>query len=191
MDRRLRDLGIGTLRFDQYGSGQSGGTPIDRRFDDWVDLTLQLVHRLQREGHQVSVLGNSMGGSAALMAASRDTTIAGCVAWVPGLERGAWVERPEPYLDEAGERMDWDYWRQHAAANVLARLGVIEVPTLVLLATEDELQSAETRQEALALAGPAVEVQLLSGYRHGRWTEAQTTYVIERSGAFLSARRTP
>lgn len=186
MEQRLATIGIGTLRFDQYGNGRSDGTALERRFSDWVNLILELTHRLQAEGHQVSVLGNSMGGSAALAAASIEQTLFRCVAWVPGLGTAPQRKPGERHFVERGERMEWEFWRQYQSADVLGRLRRTEVPTLVLLATDDEYEDRQARVMAPAGHGTAV-VELLEGYAHMDWTEAQAAAVVERTAIFLAS----
>ena len=111
LQTRLGALNIGVLRFDQYGNGRSEGLPIERRFRDWVSLTLHLVHWLHADGHRVSVLGNSIGGSTALVTASIERRLHRCVAWVPGLGTVPQRQPGERDFIERGERMEWEFWQ--------------------------------------------------------------------------------
>lgn len=183
----LDSIGLGTLRFDQYGNGASGGTPADRRFDDWVSLTIEFIHRLQGSGHEVSVVGNSMGGSAALVAAACEPSLAACVAWVPGLDAPPPRGSHEMDFVEHGEVMSWAFWEQYERADTLRVLGKIRIPTLVLLATSDDHSRVETRASAREVAAPPVRIELLEGYRHARWSEDQVASVIRRTVDFLLA----
>lgn len=185
LESRLESVGLGTLRFDQYGNGSSGGVPADRRFDDWVVLAIELVHRLLGSGHTVSVVGNSIGGSAALVAAAHEPSLAGCVAWVPGLDEPPPRGPGEAAFVERGEVMSWTFWEQYAHANTLRVLGKIAVPTLVMLASNDEHSEPETRAAAREAAAPAVRIELLAGYRHAAWSDDQVANVIGRTVDFL------
>ena len=187
----LDSAGLGTLRFDQYGNGGSGGTPVDRRFDDWVALTLEFVHRLQSSGHEVSVVGNSMGGSAALAAAAREPSLARCVAWVPGLDAPPPRASQEIDFVERGEAMSWAFWKQYERSDTLGVLGKIAIPTLVLLATRDDHSQVETRAAAQGVAAPCVRIELLEGYRHARWSDDQVASVIRRTVDFLAVDSEP
>lgn len=181
----LDSVGLGTLRFDQYGNGASAGTPGDRRFDDWVALTIEFIHRLQGSGHAVSVVGNSMGGSAALVAAAHEPALDACVAWVPGLDPPPHRRAHEEDFVERGETMAWAFWEQYERADTLRALSKIAFPTLVLLATNDDQSSAETRAAARELAAHPVRVELLEGFRHAAWSADQVASVIRRTVDFL------
>src|SRR5664279_2866470 len=82
--RELEKQNINSLRFDQYGSGDSEGDFVDSRFDDWVKTIEEIVNDYLSNGYKVSLLGQSMGGSAVLVAASHlGDKLESVVAWVP------------------------------------------------------------------------------------------------------------
>ncbi len=82
--RRLQDAGVGSLRFDQYGSGDSEGDFFDSSFDDWVRTTVTFARRYRQHGYEVALLGESMGGTAALIAAAElASALSAVVAWMP------------------------------------------------------------------------------------------------------------
>jgi len=68
----LNEIGIGTLRFDFWGHGESDGTFEDITLSEGVDDTLSAINFLSVRGHtNISLLGTSYGGACAIMAASK------------------------------------------------------------------------------------------------------------------------
>lgn len=59
--RRLQAMGVGSVRFDQFGSGDSERDFRDSSFDDWVATTSSLARRFRAGGYQVALLGQGMG----------------------------------------------------------------------------------------------------------------------------------
>jgi alpha-beta hydrolase superfamily lysophospholipase len=59
--RQLAEQGISSLRFDQYGSGNSEGDFKDSSFDDWVVTTKTIAQSYIEQGYQVALFGQSMG----------------------------------------------------------------------------------------------------------------------------------
>jgi alpha-beta hydrolase superfamily lysophospholipase len=186
MANRLGQFGIGTLRFDQYENGRSGGKPKVRSFDDWVRRIHDLTEDLRKEDRDVSILGYSMGGSAALVAASENETLVRCVAWVPGLVTREPHDSQQPYFEEDGLSVAWDFWDEYEKSKVTERIGKINLPTLVLLATADQFQSCKERKKAREIATKSVKVKTLRGYAHAEWTAKQAKHVIKVSARFLA-----
>jgi putative redox protein len=70
--KQLAAEGIGMLRFDNLGLGDSEGDWGDGSFSHKVDDTVQAVRFMQDSGHDVRLLvGHSFGGAAVLAAAHR------------------------------------------------------------------------------------------------------------------------
>jgi len=67
LDTEAERLGLGLLRFDYSGHGRSEGRLEDGTISRWLEETLAIV-RAETEGPQI-VLGSSMGGYLALLAA--------------------------------------------------------------------------------------------------------------------------
>ena len=123
LDAEAERLGLGLLRFDYSGHGRSEGRLEDGTISRWLEETLAIV-RAESEGPQI-VLGSSMGGYIALLAAralerSGETgRLAGLILIAPAvdftetliwerapeearraiMETGAW-RRPSAYSDE-------------------------------------------------------------------------------------------
>lgn len=70
--RQLADEGVGMLRFDNLGLGDSGGDWGDGSFSHKVADTVRAVEFMESSGRPVEVLvGHSFGGAAVLAAAGR------------------------------------------------------------------------------------------------------------------------
>ena len=59
--RTLAAAGIASLRFDQYGSGDSDGDFLDSSFTDWVTRRQALAVEQSKAGRRIALLGQSMG----------------------------------------------------------------------------------------------------------------------------------
>lgn len=74
--KALKDMGIGVLRFDFAGLGQSAGNFTESTFSADVDDLVAASEWMQSRGHTVELLiGHSLGGAAVLAAAGRIPTI--------------------------------------------------------------------------------------------------------------------
>jgi len=185
--RRLQAAAIGSLRFDQHGSGDSQGDFVDSSFDDWVRTTVALARGFLRDGYQVALLGQSMGGTAALVAAAElGSDLASVVAWMPDPS----VDPPAPegeFMEEGGQRVRWDYWREAHAANAPTRFREILAPTLVFFATDDAYVSPDNREALIRGHRPHQRIELLEGHAHSAWTYDQAERIIRQTGAFLQS----
>jgi alpha-beta hydrolase superfamily lysophospholipase len=75
--KQLADEGIGMLRFDNLGLGDSEGDWGDGSFSHKVDDTVRAVEFMNASGRDVSLLvGHSFGGSAAIAAACECDSVA-------------------------------------------------------------------------------------------------------------------
>lgn len=91
--KQLASEGIGVLRFDNLGLGQSEGDWGDGSFSHKVDDTVRAVEFMNGSGREVRLLvGHSFGGAAAIAAAHDCPTVA-AVASVGAPYEPAHVER--------------------------------------------------------------------------------------------------
>ena len=66
--RELEKEGISSVRFDQYGSGNSDGEFEESRFDDWVATTIAIARDYLSNGYEVALFGQSMGAATVINA---------------------------------------------------------------------------------------------------------------------------
>lgn len=183
--RRLATLGISSLRFDQYGSGDSEGSFVDSSFADWVDTIRVLAQQEADRGRRVALFGQSMGASAALCAAA-DLPLSAVVAWVPDASVDAFVPDPRGVVEEGGQLVGNAFWEEAHAADVPGRFAAVAAPCHLVFGTEDAYVSVQNREALTGLVKPVDVVDVLDGYPHSAWTVEQAERVIDRSIGFLS-----
>ncbi len=183
--RRLAALGVSSVRFDQYGSGDSEGAFVDSSFLDWIDTIRVLAQQEADRGRRVALFGQSMGASAALCAAP-DLPLSAVVAWVPDASVDPYVPDPRGFVEEGGQLVRNAFWEEAHAADVAGRFAAVAAPCHLVFGTADAYVSQENRDALIRLAGAADVVDVLAGYPHSAWTVAQTERVIDRSIGFLS-----
>jgi alpha/beta superfamily hydrolase len=93
----LAKSGIGTLRFDFRGSGDSEGDFNDITLEDQVSDTLVAMHYLEKhpavDNSRIGLLGRSFGGAVAVIAASRYQRIKSFCLWSPIYNANQWKDK--------------------------------------------------------------------------------------------------
>lgn len=183
--RRLEAAGISSVRFDQFGSGNSEGEFSESRFDDWVETTQSITKDYLARGHQVALLGQSMGGATVISVGATLSEVAAVVAWVPdpNIDEFSWPEGD--VVEEGGQTVHAAYWQQAHDARVAERLASLDMPVLVFQCTEDEYVDESNRQAIESNALAHHEVVTLRGHKHSDWTYGQVEDVIGRSADFI------
>jgi len=88
--------GVHVLRFDYFGTGDSGGSSDDvPSLDTWVTNVRQAAEQLRDESgvDQVSLLGLRMGTILAARAASEDRSIDQLLLWDPVMEGSSYLKQ--------------------------------------------------------------------------------------------------
>ncbi len=188
--KALAAAGLAVMRFDFTGLGESGGDFSETDFTSNLQDLLAAAATLEERGHPVRLLvGHSLGGAAAIMAARHlETVRAVATIAAPSETRdlAAKLRRMAPQLDEAGEsevvigprrlRIRWNLLEdleRHDVADAVAGLGR---PLLVLHSPADKTVSVEHAARLFRLARhPRSFVSLdaadhlLSSARDARW----------------------
>jgi uncharacterized protein len=184
--RELAAHGISSLRFDQYGSGNSEGDFVDSSFDGWIRAIVTLANEHIAAGHRVALLGQSMGGSAAICVAEElGARLSGIAAWVPGTNVIANRYAGPDLMEEGGQVVRTSFWQEAHDADVAGALARITAPTRVWLATQDEFCSPDDNQRLVDVAQPHQAITILDGYPHSAWTFAQSEQVVQETVDFL------
>lgn len=183
--RKLAEKGIGSVRFDQYGSGNSAGDFMESRFDDWVATAEVIARDYLEQGYRVSLFGQSMGGSTVVAAAARIPELISVVAWVPDASVDEFIWPEEGYIEEAGQRVSPAFWQEAHSANIANLYRQIEVPMYIVQCTADEYVSEQNRRVFVEGAKPQHIVDIFDGYSHSSWTYDQASEIIEKSIDFL------
>lgn len=93
----LAKSGIGTLRFDFRGSGDSEGNFNDITLEDQVSDALLAMHYLENhpqvDKNRIGLIGRSFGGAVAVIAASRYQRIKSFCLWSPIYNANQWKDK--------------------------------------------------------------------------------------------------
>lgn len=152
--RALARAGVGVLRFDFAGSGQSGAAPGNPMFATNVGDLVAAAHAMAAAGIPPALLvGHSLGGTAALVAAGELDTIAAVAA----ISAPAAVEHVlEQFAPEDLERIEMD---GEAEVQIAGRPFTILRSFLADLKVNDiEAQAAALRRPLLVMHAPLDEV---------------------------------
>lgn len=185
--RRLAAVGVSSVRFDQYGSGDSAGEFMESRFLDWIDTIHALAQQHLERGRQVALWGQSMGASASLCAAA-ELPVAAVVAWVPDASIDAFTPGPDGYVEEGGQRVSNTFWEQAHDIDIPVQFRRVAAPCHLVFGTDDAYVSSENRAALLDVVKGDDHVDVLEGYSHSAWTVEQADLVIDKSIAFLVPR---
>lgn len=185
--RKLMAKNINSLRFDQFGSGDSEGDFLDSRFDDWVETTNLLVKQYFESGHKVALLGQSMGGSTVIVSAGKlGSQLNSLVAWVPDAETQE-LKIEEELVEEGGQVVSRIYWEQAHNAGIIEKLKNIKVPGLIFQAENDEYVNQDNKSAIKNNAPSNIEVVFLEGHNHSLWTFNQANSVIDKTADFFAS----
>ena len=187
--RTLAARGVSTFRFDQQGSGDSDGDFDESSFVTWTRTIEHFVRQFAADGYRVALLGQSMGGSAAMAATAALAGRLRCVAlWSPApmlatapeLDADAWIE-------EERQRVRGAFWREAAAIDFLGCFSGLDVPAYVVFGTGDHLIAEAEMRQIEAAAKPADRVRVIAGLPHSAWPFAPRTEIINETAEFLAA----
>ena len=184
--RRLAERGISSLRFDQYGRGNSEGDFFDSRFSDWVETIRVIAEEYMKNGYKVALFGQSMGGSAAIAAAAELPKLSALVAWAPDPNVDEFTGSEHEIVEEGGQRVRARFWQEAHDARVAEKLALVKAPAYIVQCTADAYVNKENRDTLTKNALPQHRVENLEGYAHATWTYDQSEKIIEESVNFLA-----
>ncbi len=183
----LAEHGISSLRFDQYGSGNSDGDFYDSCFDDWVATTKAIAQTYLTEGYRVALFGQSMGASTVITAGAELPDLQAVVAWVPDPSIGPLTWPQEGYMEESGQRVQASFWQEAHDAAIANKLARLQAPAYIVQCTNDEYVDALNRSAIEQNTQPHHQVVSLEGYAHSNWSFEQASKVIDDSVKSLLA----
>jgi putative redox protein len=180
ISRALADRGFGVLRFDFTGLGESEGDFAGSDFSSNVSDLVAAADFLRAEREAPSLLvGHSLGGAAAIVAAARITEVRG-VATIGAPSEAAHLrdtllrENPELEGSEEAEvelagrrfRIRRQLLEDLEAQNVEAAVASLARPLLVLHAPDDEIVGIEHAERLFAAARQPRSLISLDGADH-------------------------
>jgi esterase/lipase len=183
--KKLEEANISSLRFDQYGSGNSEGDFYNSSFADWVKTTAAIAKDYIDKGYEVALFGQSMGGSTVIVAGSMIPEIKAVVAWVPDASVDEFSYPETDYVEESGQRVQAKYWAEAHGANVSQKLTKLKSPAYIVQCTSDEYVDMKNRDALSTDAQPNHIVEIFDDYSHSSWSYDQAEEIIDKSVRFI------
>lgn len=187
--RLLNKEGYSVLRFDQPNCGNSEGDYIDSSFDEWVNTTTYFAEKYLDYGYRVSLLGNSMGGTAAVVATSRTELkdkIPCILLWVPGVNEGDFNGDSEEVFEEAGQKYKGKFWLEARNANFFKCLNQYEGGIHLVYGERDKYMSQEIVNKVVDLVKSKNQsIMILKGQNHSSWDYDIAQKVYKKELIFL------
>lgn len=185
--RKLAKSGISSLRFDQFGSGNSEGDFLDSSFNDWVKTAKSIAIDYLEQGYNVALFGQSMGGSTVLVVGSELPNLTAIVAWVPDANIERFTPPESGVIEEAGQIVRAQFWQEAHDAGVAEKFQVIKAPTYIVQCTADEYVDKQNRDALSNGAKAHQKVEIFEGYGHSSWSYEQSEEIINKSVNFLTS----
>lgn len=158
---------------------------MDSSFDDWVATTKAIVTEYLSKGYRVALFGQSMGAATAIAVGADIPQLAAVVAWVPDPNVEPFVIPKEDYFEEAGQRVQANYWEEACDAKVASKLKNLKAPAYIVQCSNDEYVSAENHKAIEANAQPQHLVEMFEELRHSSWSYNDTIRIINKSIDYL------
>ncbi len=185
--RSLAARGVASFRFDQPGSGDSEGAFEDSSFPAWIDTIEDAVRTCREQTAAVALLGQSMGGRAALAAAVRlGEALRGLALWsAPPLLKADFSAMEGKWMEEEGQRVRWDFWREATALDFLELYQRLAVPASIIFGTADSFIPVDDMRAVAAVRKPGDRVQLIEGLPHSAWPEPHRSEILRETADVL------
>ena len=183
--RQLAKKGISSLRFDQYGSGNSEGDFFESSFDDWVKTIRTIAENYLAQDYKVALFGQSMGGAAVLAVGSELPDLSAIVAWSPDPNVDEFIPPKNGIDEENGQIVQASFWQEAHDAKVAEKLSLIKTPMYIVQCTADEYVDELNRNAIIRNARSNHKVENYAGYPHSKWTYQQGKEIIDKSVRFL------
>jgi len=183
--RQLFKQGISSLRFDQYGSGNSDGDFFDSSFLDWIKTTNVIAEHYFNQGFKIALFGQSMGGAAVMGTGFELPNLSAIVAWSPDPNVEKFVTPENGMIEESGQIVQARFWQEAHDAKVADKLSSIITPMYIVQCTADEYVNEQNRNAISKNAQQNHKVENFDGYSHSKWTYKQSKEIINRSVNFL------
>lgn len=171
----ISHAGLGFLRFDFAGCGESEGSLYDLSLSDRVaDLDAALDYLARRGVERFGLFGSSLGGAVALLAAARDERVV-AIATVAAVGHPALLIEANTYACNAFDTQGYvdtddgpigrgflDDAREH---NVIASVRVLRAPLLVFHGEDDRVVPSSDAHD-IAVAARNVSLEMVAGVGH-------------------------
>jgi hypothetical protein len=171
--RLLNKEGFSVLRFDQPNSGNSEGDYLETSYNEWVNTIIYFAKKYIDLGFKVSLLGQSMGGAATVVATSRPELkgkIPCIILWVPGVNEGDFNGNSEEIFEEAGQKYKGKFWLEAREADFFKCLGDYVGKIHLVYGENDRFISRELRDNVIKIVKEkGQQAEILKGQDHSPW----------------------
>ncbi|MCA9801617.1 MAG: alpha/beta fold hydrolase [Cyanobacteria bacterium HKST-UBA02] len=202
---RMAAAGITVMRMDFRGAGESTGTTINMKPSSLVADTLAGIAFLKEscQAERVTVLGLSLGGLVASLAALESEDLDSLVLWEAPFDLietftrllGPFsIEkvRARGYLQAGLLQVSHDFVEGFRRLDSRELMKAVTIPVLVVQGTDDKIVRFEDAERwRKALIGSRCEVVYVKDADHAFPAEAHAEKAIAETIAWLSTRSTP
>lgn len=142
---KLVGLGFTVLRVDLRGSGDSEGDFKEMTLEGEVSDLMQWLHLLERKCSAIGLLGVSLGGAVALLAAEQYRKVNSLALWAPVASAHQWQAdwahvADGPYIVHKGKVTSRQFFEQFFAMDLKKTLQILsEVPLFHAHGGQDEV----------------------------------------------------
>lgn len=183
--RLLAERGISSLRFDQYGSGNSEGDFFDSSFTDWTETIKAITQNYFKQGYKIALFGQSMGGAAIIAVGAEILNLSAMVVWVPDPNVEDFISPQNGVIEENGQIVQARFWQEAHDTKIVEKLRLIKMPVYIVQCTNDEYVDEQNRNAIVKNVQANVRVDIFEGYSHNKWTYKQSEEIIDKSVNFL------
>ena len=189
-ERRLIEAGYSCLRFDQPGSGNSTGDFAESSFNTWVETLAYLTGRYLHSGFRVALLGQSMGATAAMVAAARPELrdqVPCVLLWVPDPKTGFVASNSSEFQEEEGQLYPERFWAEARDAGFFTSVAQYPGGLHLVYGEHDRYVSPEDKRSVIdAVRATGGELLELPGEDHSPWAYASAQRVFDAQLSFLN-----
>lgn len=187
-ERILLKNNIAVFRFDQPNSGNSEGDFLQSSYKEWIKTTIYFVDKFLREGYDVSILGQSMGATAAVIASAHESLrdkIRSLLLWVPDPKSDVIVNAGTVY-EEGGQAYYGSFWQEAKTGNFFDCLNQFNNPIHLVYGEDDRYIHKELREKVIEKIREKGQTYLqLSGEDHSPWCYKSAQIVFDKELTFL------
>lgn len=171
-EQMLTKNGYSVLRFDQPNCGNSDGDFLQSSFNEWVATIVYFTDKYLKLGYQVTLLGQSMGASATVVA-THDPLIAGkipCILlWVPDPKSN--IEELSGHIyEEGGQKYDGKFWQEAKESNFFECLNSYNGAIHLVYGEIDRYVDQELKNKTIDIVkDKGQKIMVLKGQDHSPW----------------------
>ena len=193
----LAAIGFLALRFDFSFRGESDAPFEEITFTGEVrDLEAAVTFVRGRTGGRISLVGSSMGGAVSILYTGGYGGIAALVSIAPVADPGKFVDsyfsadarsewKRKGQIEIDGLRMNYDFYLDAKRQDLPAALRSIDVPTLVIHGTADEVLPPAGSQAVHALLGGEKGLEFIEGADHRFSRQDHLRKIIDLSTSWV------